>query len=139
MIFRVIKTIFPTADGVKYFSIMFPGFPANDECQFSHIKPVTTIEKAESHFHDISVPGSKALNFTIVWKHKHKRVRWLKTTMRSCIHQPQDLGHACEDQRDKGLFRCSDCDMQEQLLLPKDRLFILIRTELNVHYLFLPS
>ena len=26
------------------------------------------IEKAESHFHDISVPGSIALNFTISWK-----------------------------------------------------------------------
>ena len=76
---------------------MFPGIHANAESYFSLIKPVTTIEKAESHFHDISVPGSKALNFTIVWKHKDKRLRWVKTTMRSCIYQPQDLGHAWED------------------------------------------
>ena len=77
MLFRLIKTIFPTADGEKYFSIMFPGIPANAECQFSHIKPVTTIEKAESHFHDIFEPGSKALNLTIVWKHKLKYLRML--------------------------------------------------------------
>ena len=29
MLFRVIKTIFATADGDKYFSIMFSGIPGN--------------------------------------------------------------------------------------------------------------
>jgi len=52
---------------------------------------------ADFHFLDISVPASKALNFTIVWKHKLKRLRWLKTTMRSCIYQSQEHGHAWED------------------------------------------
>ena len=56
---------------------MFPAIHANAECLFSHIKPVTTIEMAQSHFHNFSVPGRKALNLTIVSKHKLKYLRWL--------------------------------------------------------------